>query len=216
MTAHKQPPARSRVRHKAAGPSTARFDARYYARFYGRGGAHDRRRISHLATAVHHLAAWWGINVRSVLDVGSGVGMWRDWYTEHHPATRVLSIDISEHACSRWGHRLLDISEWTPPRQHDLVICHSVIQYLDDQRAGRALDNLAAGCRHVLYLEIPTARDLADIVDPGSTDMSVHRRTGAWYRRRLAAHFVQAGAGLWIKRGSVALYELEGTGSGDR
>lgn len=188
---------------------TGRFDAAYYSRFYGRGGAHDRRRIAHLASGVHSLAAWWGVRIGSVLDVGSGIGMWRDWYARHHPRTRVTSIDVSEHACARWGHLQRDISRWTPEREHDLVICHSVLQYLDDRRATSAIENLAAGCRNLLYLEVPTATDFAEVIDPSATDMEVHRRTGRWYRTRLSAHFVQAGAGLWFKKGSVPLYELE-------
>lgn len=188
-----------------------RFDAAYYSRFYGRGGAHDRRRISHLATGVHHLAAWWGVRIGSVLDVGSGVGMWRDWYATNHPRTKVTSVDVSEHACARWGHLLRDIAEWTPEREHDLVVCHSVLQYLDDHAVKSAIGNLATGCRHLLYLEIPTEEDFSLLVDRSATDMAVHRRTGRWYRARLSPFFVQAGAGLWIKRGSVPLYELERT-----
>lgn len=186
-----------------------RFDGAYYRRFYGRGGAHDRRRISHLATSVHEMAAWWGINIKSVLDVGAGVGMWRDWYVSHHPQTRVTSIDVSQHACSRWGHQMRDISTWTPPRTYDLVVCHSVLQYLGDASASTAIANIAAATRHLLYLEVPTTADFALVVDPRSTDMTVHARSGHWYRRRLTQHFDQAGAGLWIRHGSVPMYELE-------
>jgi hypothetical protein len=50
-----------------------KFDTAYYKRFYGDNGAHDAEKIAHLATAVHHLAAWWGINITSGLDVGAGM-----------------------------------------------------------------------------------------------------------------------------------------------
>ena len=62
------------------------------------------------------------------------------------------------------------------------------------------------------HLDFPGLReDLASVVDPAATDTAVHARTGAWYRRRLARHFVQVGAGLWASRDSgVVLYELEG------
>jgi hypothetical protein len=187
----------------------ARFDANYYQRFYGQAGVHDHEQIAHLATAVHELCAWWGVPPDSVLDVGAGVGMWRDWYRAQHPQVHVLSVDISEHACAQWGHERRDIATWTPAEPFDLVICHGVVHYLDDAAADAALANLATATRHVLYLELPTAQDLAEVVDPERTDMDVHHRTGEWYRSRLHPHFQQAGAGLWVRRGIVPLYELE-------
>lgn len=193
-------------------PDPERFDVSYYRRHYGgTGGVHDRRRIAALATAVHSMCTWWGLPVRSVLDVGAGVGMWRDWYRANHPRVRVRSTDISEYACRRYGHEQRDIAHWRPDRPADLTICHGVLQYLADADAARAIEHLAAGTRSVLYLEVPTAHDLAHIVDPTSSDMAVHARSAAWYRRRLTAHFQQAGAGLWVRHGVVHLYELERT-----
>jgi trans-aconitate methyltransferase len=186
-----------------------RFDARYYRRFYGAGKVHDHRRIAHLATGVHHLGAWWGVRIRSVLDVGAGMGMWRDWYAETHPEVRVRSIDVSEHACTTWGHERRDIATWRPPRPFDLVICHSVLQYLDDAACERAIGNIAAATRHVLYLEIPTRDDLRHLVDPSFTDLDVVARSGSWYRRRLGAHFRQVGAGLWVPLDGTPMFELE-------
>ena len=186
-----------------------RFDGAYYDRFYGGGRTHDAERIAHLATGVHELAAWWGVPIRSVLDVGAGIGLWRDWYRATHPSVRVRSIDVSEHACRTWGHERKDIAEWRPPRPFDLVVCHSVLQYLDNERVEQAIDHLAAATRHVLYLELPTASDLREIVDRDRTDLAVHRRTGAWYRRRLEVELRQVGAGLWVRRDSVPMFELE-------
>ncbi|MFZ4718638.1 MAG: class I SAM-dependent methyltransferase [Ilumatobacteraceae bacterium] len=186
-----------------------RFDDGYYRRFYGRDGAHDQARVDHLATAVHHMAAWWGIRIRTVLDVGAGIGFWRDWYRDQHPGVRVRSVDISEHACATWGHERRDIAEWRPPSRFDLVICHSVLQYLDDEQVVRAIDHLAGATRGLLYLELPTKSDLRDLVDPTGTDLEVHHRTGRWYRNHLGLHLRQVGAGLWVPRDGVAMYELE-------
>lgn len=186
-----------------------RFDDAYYQRFYGNDGAHDSERVGHLAAAVHEMCTWWGVTIASVLDVGAGMGMWRDWYREHHPAVRVRSVDISEHACQTWGHERRDISRWRPGRQYDLVICHSVLQYLADDEAAAAIANLAAATGWVLYLEAPTASDLALRVDPARTDMEVHRRAGTWYRHLLDPHYLQAGAGLWVKHDTIPMYELE-------
>ena len=64
----------------------SRFDQHYYQRFYGgTDGVHDPEQVAHLAAAVHHLCEWWGVSPTSVLDVGAGMGMWRDWYRLTHP-----------------------------------------------------------------------------------------------------------------------------------
>ena len=197
-----------------AGPtgSAERFDRRYYRHYYGTGGVHDRARVGHLAAGVHELAAWWGVRVRSVLDVGAGVGMWRDWYRDHHPAVRIRSIDVSEYACATWGHERRDIADWRPPGRFDLVVCHSVLQYLDNARVERAIEHLCGATRHLLYLELPTRSDLDHMVDPTHTDLEVHRRSGAWYRKRFQPHLQQVGAGLWIHRDSTPMFELEAAG----
>jgi SAM-dependent methyltransferase len=186
-----------------------RFGADYYQRFYGRGGVHNRRTIAYLGTAVHNMCAWWGVAPKSVLDIGAGPGLWRDWYRSTHPRLKVTSIDISEYACKKYGHECRDITSWQPARQYDLTICHGVLHYINDDLVDAAIANIAAATRHVLYLELPTAHDFATIVDSSATDMDVYQRSGQWYRQRLEPHFFQAGAGLWIRHGSVLLYELE-------
>ena len=187
-----------------------RFDASYYRRFYSSTPVHSRKKVEELAAAVHAMCSWWDVPVKSMLDVGAGLGYWRDWYAKTHPRIKRLSVDISEHACGKFGHEQRDISEWRPQIPFDLVVCHGVLQYLTASQAERAISNLAAATRHVLYLEVPTTDDLRHSVDATSTDLDVHSRSGAWYRKHLAVHFDQAGAGLWVKRdGAVVLYELE-------
>lgn len=185
------------------------FDSSYYARFYGKDGAHNEEQISHLASAIHNMCAWWGVNIRTVLDVGAGMGMWRDWYSNHHPDVSVQSIDISEHACKTWNHELRNIVEWTPPRKADLVVCHSVLQYLDNSSFVSAIENLAAGTRWVMYLELPTKWDYENVVDSRGTDLQVYKRSATWYRQHLTKHFTQIGAGLWTPHDGVPMYQLE-------
>ena len=156
------------------------------------------------------MCQWWEVPVRSVLDVGAGLGYWRDWYATTHPKVKRLSVDISEHACEKYSHECHDIASWFPTRQFDLVVCHSVLQYLNDKQAVAAIGNLAKATRGVLYLEVPTSADLRNAVDKKTTDLNIYTRTGDWYRKRLNRHFVQAGAGLWVARGNgTTLYELE-------
>ena len=191
-----------------------RFDAAYYRRHYaGRGRVHSAREIARLVAGVAGLAAWLGVEVASVLDVGAGPGLWRDWFRRHRPAVRYRSTDVSPYACERYGHERRDVSRWRARERFDLVVCQGVLQYLDDAAAARAIDNLGAMCRGLLYLEAITAHDLAETVDPAATDTAVHGRTGAWYRRRLDRHFVQVGAGLWAaRRAGLVFYELEAAG----
>jgi hypothetical protein len=187
----------------------ARFDGDYYARFYGKDGAHDAERIAHLATAVHNMCAWWGVRIDSVLDVGAGMGMWRDWYNSTHPHVQVRSIDISEHACSTWNHEKRNIAEWKPRGKYDLVVCHSVLQYLDNASFKNAIENIASATRHVLYLELPTTWDYENIVDSRGTDLQVYTRSATWYRTQLKPFFTQVGAGLWVSANGLPMYELE-------
>ena len=171
---------------------------------------HSKTEVANLASAVHALLAWWQTPVRSILEVGAGRGYWSSWYRKNYPRVKVVSTDISAHACNEYGHELRDISQWRPRYPFDLVTCVGVLQYLDDTAASLAIKNLAAATRTALYLEAPTHFDMAHVVELSSTDLDVYVRSGAWYRKHLAKHFDEAGAGLWIRRGSgVMLYELE-------
>jgi hypothetical protein len=190
--------------------ATERFDASYYSRYYGRRPVHDRRRIGQLATGVLGLADWWRVPIRSVLDVGAGKGYWRDWLSASAPRVTYHGIDVSEHACRRYGHEHADLATWWPRRRYDLVLCQSVIQYLDDRRASEAIGALAAASRGLLFVEVPTIADRDHAIDPAGTDLDVHWRSGAWYRKRLVAGFTEIGGGLWLSHDSPAvLFELE-------
>lgn len=186
------------------------FDELFFKRFYASTPVHSRRKIETLATAVHNMCTWWDVNISTVLDVGAGRGYWRDWYGSHYPRAKVRSIDVSEHACTKYHHEMRDISTWRPNRSFDLVICQSVLQYLSDKSADAAIHHLASATKQVMYLEVPTTSDLKYVVDRQSTDLDIYSRTGEWYRKRLLKYFVHAGAGLWIaKTSGIALYEFE-------
>jgi trans-aconitate methyltransferase len=187
-----------------------RFDAAYYSRFYGRRPVHNRKQIAHLAEGVMSFAKWWRIPIRSVLDVGAGKGYWRDCLANSHPTAKYHGIDASEFASRRFHHEHVDIATWQPPRRYDLVVCQSVLQYLDDASATRAIRTLATACRGLLYFETPTVSDRTTVIDRSSTDLDVHWRSGSWYRKQLAAGFTEIGAGLWLSREcATAFFELE-------
>ncbi len=186
------------------------FDAAYYARHYDHDKVHDQQRLDALLRGIMGLAAWWQIPVRSVLDVGAGTGGIGRALAVHHPGVRYRGTEISKHACTTYGHKQVDIAGWAPKRAYDLTICLSVLQYLENDRCAAAVANLAAATRSLLYLEVTTSWDRTHAVDPAHTDMDVHWRSGAWYRRTLAPYFRQLGAGLWARHDApVVLFELE-------
>ena len=138
------------------------------------------------------------------------MGYWSDWYRKNHKRIRVLSVDVSQHACHKYGHELRDISIWAPTRKFDLVICQSVLQYVNDDAAKAAIKNLAKATKHILFFEVPTTTDLLHNVNRDVTDLEIYARTGSWYRNELKKYFRQVGAGLWLaKTSTIVLYELE-------
>lgn len=187
------------------------FDQQYYRKFYsGRAAVHSRASVAHLAGAVLGLSKWWGLPIRSVLDIGAGPGYWRDWFATNHPKVRYVSTDISEYACKKYAHIQQDISSWAPSQPFDLVVCQGVLQYLDNRAASRALENLKAATSRLLYLEVPTVEDRLATLDLSRSDLDAFWRPAAWYRSALRRSFTQIGAGLWSRPGQLLLYEMEG------
>ncbi len=187
------------------------FDAEYYQRFYVDDPVHDAARLGSLMDGIFGLARWWDIELTSVLDIGAGVGLAGNWLKVNEPKVRYRGVDISRHACRTYGHMYADISKWKPRSASDLVLCISVLQYLDDEGFLTAAENLAAATGKLLFLELPTSRDRRTVIDASRTDLNVKWRSGAWYKRALHPHFRFVGAGLWVRRSlELPLYELEG------
>jgi hypothetical protein len=188
------------------------FDSAYFDRFYEARASrvYGPREIAHLARGVTGMIGWFGGELRSVLDVGAGTGLWRDWFRRHQPHVRYVSTDASPYACEKYGHELRDITTWRGKSRFDLVVCQGVLPYLDDAGCRRAVLNLAAMARGFLYLEAVTAKDLRTLCDRAKTDVRMRARSGAAYRKMLAPHFHTIGAGLYYaKSGPLAFYELE-------
>ncbi|MBK6690904.1 MAG: class I SAM-dependent methyltransferase [Myxococcales bacterium] len=206
----KNSPLSGRV-HDASGT----FDESYYERFYESHASrvYGHHEVEHLCRGVTELLAWYGADLRSVLDVGAGTGLWRDWFRKNKPAVRYRSTEWSAYACERYGHERRDISRWRAKERFDLVVCQGVLPYLDDDAAARAIENLAAMCAGFLYLEAITTRDLRDVVDRERTDTEGMRgRSGHFYKSRLKPHFQAVGCGLFYRRsGPLSFYELEAT-----
>jgi 2-polyprenyl-3-methyl-5-hydroxy-6-metoxy-1,4-benzoquinol methylase len=188
------------------------FDAQYFRRYYEsrRSRVYGAEQIDHLARGVTGLVSWFGCDLARVLDVGAGIGLWKDWFLRHMPDVRYRSIDVSEYACRTYGHELRDIGRWRARERFDLVICQGVLPYLDDPACERAVANIAAMCRGYLYVEAITSRDLREVCDRSKTDVSVRSRPAAFYRRLLARRFDRLGCGLYaVKGGDAVFYDLE-------
>lgn len=189
-----------------------RFDEAYYRRFYldPATRVYGTEHHATLVTAVVSWIDWFGGDLDDVLDVGAGVGRWREWMKKHRPDVEVVSTEMDPEVCARYGHERRDITKWRGRRKFDLVVCQGVVPYLDDEGAARAIENLAAMSRGFLYFEAITKRDLEEVCDTSKTDMRVKGRTGAWYRKRLLKHFREIGGGLFYKRkGPLEFFELE-------
>ncbi len=188
------------------------FDAAYYARFYGspRTRIHGPKEVARLGAALVGLVAWYGGRLRTVLEVGAGTGLLRDWFRAHHPKVRYTSTEVSAHASKAYGHVQRDITTWRGRGRYDLVVCQGVLPYLDDRAARAAIDNIAAMTGGFLYLEAITRRDYDTVCDRTATDPDMRLRNASFYRRALARHYRSLGGGLYYaKSGPIGFWELE-------
>ncbi len=189
-----------------------KFDKAYYDRFYEsrRSRVHGPKEIGRTCTAVANIIEATHGPIETALEVGAGTGLWRDWFVARRPKTRYRSTDVSAYACERYGHERRDIANWRARGKFDLVVCQSALPYLGAADAAKAIGNLAAMTGVFLYFEATTASDIEGVADRDATDLTMHHRTGEWYRRKLKPTFRQVGFGLWVRRDAqVPFWELE-------
>ncbi len=198
------------VRKGARRPS---FNAEFYRRYY----LDPRTRVASRADSLklgRYVCAWvdyLGFTVKRVLDAGCGLGQLRPAVREFFPRARYVGLEASDYLCRRYGWIQASVADYVPKVPFDLVICHDVLQYLEDDRvASQALRNLGRLCRGALYFSVLTAGDWRRNADRARTDSGVQLRSAAWYRARLARQFRPVGGGLWVRRGyTPLLWELE-------
>ena len=194
--------------------SEQRFDARYYDRYYR--DPHTRattpqavkRQAAFVAAYLRHLE----LPVRSVLDIGCGLGWMLRALANEFPKARCSGVEYSSHLCRKHGWTQGSVTHFSARTPYDLVVCHDVLPSLDDKQCRAAIENLARQCRGALYLGVLTAEDWQHC-DRARTDPDVHLRPAKWYARALARHFQSVGGGVFIKKPrAVTLWSLETIG----
>jgi hypothetical protein len=192
-----------------------RFDEAYYHRFYESPKTRVVEPEEHAALAefVFAFARYSHVEVKSVLDIGAGIGLWQRWVTANAPGVLYTGTEVSAAMCKKYGYLQRDIARWRDRKKHDLIICQGVLQYLPDPDVAPAVANIAAMSRGLVYIEITTRADLRERCDPERTDADIFVRNGSYYRGILSKHLLNVGAGLWwVKDRPPPFYELELSG----
>ena len=188
------------------------FDEAFFHRYYGDSATRvaDDGDAARLVGLIGGVLDYVGVRVRRVLDAGCGVGLLRAPLLERYPRARYEGLEASPFLCRKFGWRQGSIAAIKSPRRFDLVVCHDVLQYLDDATAARSIANLGRLTHAALYFSALTQGDWRRSADQSRTDRDVHLRPADWYRERLRRRFRHVGAGLYLVRPlKPILWELE-------
>jgi SAM-dependent methyltransferase len=189
-----------------------RFDEAYYHRFYESPKTRVCSPEEHasLPEFVFAFARWNKLEMKTVLDIGAGVGLWKRWIEKRQKGVQYTGTEVSQAMCKKHGFLHRDIARWRDRKKYDLIVCQGVLQYLPDPDIAPAVANIAAMAKGLVYVEITTRSDLRDRCDQTRTDADIYVRNGSYYRGILAKHLNAIGAGLWWpKDRPLSFYELE-------
>jgi chemotaxis methyl-accepting protein methylase len=195
-------------------PEKEYFNQAYYKKFYinKKTRVRGEKTIPDLADFIFSYMRHLQLPIRSVLDAGCGLGEWKKAVMAHCPRAAYRGVEYSEYLCNRYGWQQGSVVDFKLSKEFDLVICQSVLQYLNNRDAKKAIANLARHCAGALYLEIITKKDWLENCDQRVTDDKIRLRTGSWYRTELGRYFRAVGGGLFLaKSAPVVLWELEGS-----
>lgn len=193
-------------------PGKQKFDAHYYRRFYLQAAtrAMSQPETERRAAVVASVVAQLELPVKRILDMGCGLGWFRQPLLKVFPRAGYTGVEYSEYLCREYGWQQGSVVDYQGRGAFDLVVCCDVLQYLDNRAATQAINNLARLCRGALYLHVPTKHDWQTLMDPGGTDDRVYVRSGAWYQQHLRKHFRHIGNGVLLRREFAALqWELQ-------
>jgi predicted TPR repeat methyltransferase len=189
------------------------FDEAYYQRYYfdKKTKVVDPQHVERLGAFVCSYLRYLRVPVRRVLDVGCGIGLWRDIVARHFPSASSHGVEFSEYLCGRYGWERGSVVDYEVRKPFDFVVCQGVLPYLSPTDLKRALHNLGLLSQGALCVEAVTREDYArDIVDEDMTDPRIFRHRAEVYRGGLSRHFQEVGGGVWLSRqAEVPLFSLE-------
>ena len=192
------------------------FDEAYYQRFYfdKKTSVVDPAHLERLGAFVCSYLQYLRVPVARVLDVGCGIGLWREVVARHFPLAQFHGVEYSPYLCQRFGWERGSILDYRSSAPFDLVICQGVLPYLSADDAKAAMANLATLCQGALYVEAVTREDWElGTLDEEITDSRMFRHRAQLYRRGLSSNFAELGGGLWLsERAEVPLFALESVG----
>jgi len=145
------------------------YDRDYFEKWYrdprhalNSGATLKRKAALALAVAEYYL----GREVRTVLDVGCGEGVWRKPLRELRPQVDYLGLDSSEYVVARFGRlrkiRLATFGQLAELRfEHtfDLIICSDVLHYVRSPELKRGLRGIVEMLDGAAFLELFTSLD---------------------------------------------------------
>ena len=192
------------------------FDEAYYQRFYfdKKTSVVDPAHLERLGAFVCSYLQYLRVPVARVLDVGCGIGLWREVVARHFPLAQFHGVEYSPYLCQRFGWERGSILDYRASAPFDLVICQGVLPYLSADDAKAAMANLGQLCQGALYVEAVTREDWElGTLDEEITDSRMFRHRAQLYRRGLSSNFSELGGGLWLsERAEVPLFALESVG----
>lgn len=162
------------------------YDRAYFDRWY-RHPQHavssrkslERKVALTIAVAEYYL----GREVRNVLDVGCGEGVWRAPLKKLRPGIDYLGLDSSEYVVARYARarnlRLVSFAQLGELRfdtGFDLIVCSDVIHYLPALELRRGLAGIAEMLNGIAFLELFTSLDA-----PDGDKRGFIARTPKWY-----------------------------------
>ena len=196
--------------------SAALFDEAYYQRFYfdKKTSVVDPQHVERLGTFVCSYLKYLRVPVHRVLDMGCGIGLWKDIVAQHFPLASYQGVEFSAYLCERFGWQQGSVVDWQAGEPFDLVICQGVLPYLSPPDLKAALRNLGRLSRGALYVEAVAREDYErDIIDEDLTDPRLFRHRAELYRRGLGEGFLELGGGMWLsRRAEVPMFALEHAG----
>jgi SAM-dependent methyltransferase len=194
-----------------------RYDRAYFDKWYrdpqhavGSEAELRRKAALAIATAEYYL----GREVRNVLDVGCGEGVWLKPLRELRPQIEYLGLDSSEYVVARYGQSrnirlgtFEQLGELRFDKPFDLIVCSDVIHYLPVRELRRGLRGVVEMLAGVAYLELFTSSD-----EPEGDTHDFYRRSPTWYLSTFAeAGLIACGNHCYLPHGqgeNVAALEV--------